>query len=81
MRRPVSPCSCYAQQVIDTDTDIKAALYARYFIRQPHVAVFTELPILKTAASHNGVSYVFHGFHHYGVGLIKSGDLGVHTIY
>ncbi len=67
----------YAQQIIDTDMNIKDELYARYFIRKPHIAVFTELPIPKTNVSYNGVSYVFHGFLDYGVGLIKSGDQGV----
>ena len=47
----------YAQQIIDTDASIKAELYARYFIRKPHVAIFTELPIPKTTVIHNGVSY------------------------
>jgi hypothetical protein len=67
--------------MIDTDTNIKAELYARYFIRKPHVAVFTELPIPKTTVSHNDVSYVFHGFFDYGIGLIRSGDEGAQTIY
>jgi len=71
----------YAQQIIDTDMNIKDELFAKYFIRKPHVAVFTELPIPKTTVSNNGVSYVFHGFLDYGVGLIKSGDQGVRTPY
>lgn len=61
--------------------NIKDELFAKYFIRKPHVAVFTELPIPKTTVSNNGVSYVFHGFLDYGVGLIKSGDQGVRTPY
>ncbi|KIL58574.1 hypothetical protein M378DRAFT_181226 [Amanita muscaria Koide BX008] len=64
----------YAQQIINTDDRIKASLTARYFIRKPHVAVFTELQIPKTTVSHNGVSYIFHGFLDYGIGLIRSGD-------
>lgn len=71
----------YAQQIIDTDMNIKDELYAKYFIRKPHVVVFTELPIPQTTVNNNGVSYVFHGFLDYGVGLIKSGDQGVRTAY
>jgi len=67
----------YAQQIIDTDMNVKDELSATYFIRKPHVAVFPELPIPKTTVSNNGVSYVFHGFLDYAVSLIKSGDQGV----
>jgi hypothetical protein len=70
-----------AQLAIDTDKDIKADLTARYLIRKPHVAVFTELPIPKTTVSRNGVSYVFYGFLDYGVGLIKRDEKGVQILY
>jgi hypothetical protein len=67
----------YAQAKIDSDEKLKSELFNTYMISDPHVAVFSELQIPHTRVSYNGTSYVFHGFLHYGVGLIKSRDVGM----
>jgi hypothetical protein len=55
---------------------MKGDLSSRYKITNPHIAVFTELPIPHTRITHGEVSYVFHGLLDYGIGYIKGRDVG-----
>jgi len=70
----------YAQAMIDSDENLRSELFDTYMITDPHVAVFTELQVPHTRVSYNGTSYVFHGSLDYGVGFIKSRDVGMQSI-
>ena len=70
----------YAQGIIDNDDRLKEDLSSRYNIKNPHIAVFTKIPVPHTCITHGDISYVFHGILDYGVGYIKGRDVGKQTI-
>lgn len=61
----------YAQQCIDNDPQLKATLCQTYEIMDPHVAVFTDLPVPKTMIG-SDVTYMFHGFLDFALGFISA---------
>jgi hypothetical protein len=72
----LSAAVVYAQGIIDKDDAMKRELSSRYNIKNPHIAVFTELTIPHTRITYGEVSYVFHGSLDYAVGYIKGRDVG-----
>jgi hypothetical protein len=45
-----------------------------YKIMDPHIAVFTELPVPDTKIESGDVSYTFHGYLDYALGFISADD-------
>jgi hypothetical protein len=65
----------YAQSLIDSDEKLSRSLSVQYAIKQPHVAVFTEVAIPKTRITRASDSYVFHGILDYAIGFIPGREV------
>ncbi|KAK7678525.1 hypothetical protein QCA50_018397 [Cerrena zonata] len=67
----------YAQEQIDTDKSLQSFLRMTYKIMDPHISVFTELPVPHTTITcdNGNVSYTFHGVLDYAIGFIEAADI------
>ena len=70
----------YAQGILESDEHMKQAISNRFRVKNPQIAVFTELPIPHTRITYNDTSYTFHGLLDYGIGFIKGRDLGKQSL-
>ena len=62
----------YAQTILDQDVAVRCDVVKHYKIKNPYVAVFTEVPIPYTKVRCGNTSYTFHGVLDYGVGFIST---------